>query len=101
MGRLTKVRKLMGKFPGQTAKKQRKMLREILQLCGKNVGVNLGKRGFCGSSLLCNATVLTGSVLVIAGATTIIALAATGQFDPTEAMGTEGDSPEGDEEVID
>merc|ERR1712093_223545 len=73
------------------------MLREILLLSGKNAGVTVGKRSFCGSSL-CFGVCVTGSVLALAGASVLVAMAATGQLDgPTGAEDNSAQAQVGDD----
>lgn len=99
--RMKKMRMLLESLPNKSPKKQRKVLRELLVLTGKNVGVNIGKRGFCGYSIFCNAVCITSSVLVLSGAAVAIGMLAGG-LDAAEALeeGGSPDQPEGGSEVL-
>merc|ERR1712139_358582 len=79
--RIEKIVTILENLPTMPPKKQRKALRKVLRLTGKNVGVNVGNTGLCGHSVCCNVACVAGGVVLLAGLVTTICILTLVEFD--------------------
>merc|ERR1712139_551688 len=79
--RIEKIVTILENLPTMPPKKQRKALRKVLRLTGKNVGVNVGNTGLCGCSVCCNVACVAGGVVLLGGLVAGITLATLGALE--------------------